>query len=261
MSIKKKLVTMMAGAMLMTSGVAGTANLMIAHSAVAQAATVGTRVTVKRNAKLYQIKLNKNKTKVVSVKKFTKHGRQLAIRGGKSRAFWSVKQGKTTYYYLGNQMGKMLAVRSQDTKHAKSVPSLAKFIKQNTKTENRNIQIPIKHVELDSLAVPAKVTTEAIYGVVGTDNKVQNATDKLPVGTQINVLFKVPGVFSSNKGNTEDGYYAKMGDKTIILPVNTTDLAEVSVPDQTTYQNNLAAKDKEYVQKQVQEYKEAHNLK
>ena len=238
----------------------GTSAVMMQAPAVVSAATYKNgRIHIKRGTKLYYIKLNSKKTAVESVKKYTQKGKQLAVRGGKSKAFWSVTKKGVKYYYIGSTNGRMLAVRARDTKHG-TVPTLAKYME--THSANKNIQIPIKHIDPATLALSAKVKSETIYGVVDTSsNKVSMASDKLQSGNQIKVMFKIAGMFKSSDGQSQDGYYAVMGDKTVVVPAGAVDIDENTVPDQTTFEQTLQTKDKEYVQQQVDQYKADHNIK
>lgn len=256
--LKNKLFIAVA-AISMMAPVGASAALMQAPAVVSAATYNNGNIHIKRGTKLYYIMLNSKQTGVKSIKKYSRKGKQLAVRGGKSKAYWSVTKKGVKYYYIGSTGGKMLAVRARDTKHG-SVPTLAKYME--THSANKNIQIPIKHIDPATLAVSAKIKSETIYGVVDTQsNKVNMASDKLQSGAQINVMFKITGMFKSSDGQAADGYYATMGDKTIIVPASAVDIAESSIPDQNTFEQTLQTKDKEYVQQQVDQYKADHNLK
>lgn len=253
--IKNKLFTLMATATMMAPA---------ALSTPVSAATTAPKpavVKIKKNSKLYYLKLNKGQTKVNKVLKYKLKGRQLAVKGGTSKAFWSVKRGKTTYYYLGNQKGKMLAVRAKDTtkKRGNVILSLAKYIKAHM--TSKNVKVPVKHIDIASLAMNAKTKTATIYGEVDSNGKIQTAQTQLPANTDVAVLFKIDNLFNSNQGASKAGYYAKMGDKTIVLPADSVNLNEAEVPDQTTFEQTVKDKDAAYVKQQVEQYKQDHNIK
>lgn len=256
--LKNKLFTAVA-AISMIAPVGASAVMMQAPAVVSAATYKNGTIHIKRGAKLYYIKLNSKQTNVKSVSKYTRKGRQLAVRGGKSKAYWSVTKKGVKYYYVGSTGGKMLAVRARDTKHG-YVPSLATYMESHS--ANQNVKVPVKHIDPASLAVSAKIKSETIYGVVDSStNKVNMASDKLQSGQQINVMFKISGMFKASDGQAQDGYYAVMGDKTIIVPASAVDIAETSVPDQSSFEQTLQAKDKEYVQQQVDQYKAEHHIK
>lgn len=202
---KNKLFTALAAVALLTGSgvglVSSNQNVTTVQAATKKAAKVA-RVRVKRGAALYQIKFNRQGTKVLKIIPLVQRGRRQALRGGSFPGIWSAKYKGVKYYYIGNSGNQFWSVRARDAKvtSKKHVPTINAFVKANQSKRQAAInkrQALAKSWQnkIDAArpkTFPAKVNAETTYWNV-VNGKIQTTTDKLSMGTNLTIIYKIGG--------------------------------------------------------------------
>lgn len=254
---KNKLFTALAAIALFTSAgaVVESNNFSTTVSAAKKATTA--KVRVKSGARLYRITFNKKGTKVLRIKPLVSKGRAQALRGGTFNAIWSKKYKGVNYYYIGNSGNTAWAVRTKDAKvmGKKKIPTITAYVKTNVAKANakKTARQALQKEWQDKLdaAKPktftGKTNTEATYFPQGQNNQFSNqpASDKLPLGTNLNIMCKAEG--KTSDGNSIDMYiaYDKDNNKMVIVPASQVSLDSGSASDVLT-QDQYTAANKNY---------------
>lgn len=274
---KNKLFTVLAAITLFTSTSVIVENNNFNTTVLAAKKTTTAKVKVKSGARLYHITFNKKGTKVIRINLLKNKGRVQALRGGTFNAIWSNKYKGTNYYYIGNNGKTAWAVRTKDAKviGKKRVPTITTFVKlnkakaakaqakQKAKVDARKALAKQWQDKIDAAkpkSFTGKVNTETIYGTVGSDNKIQQANDKLSMGTNLTIIYKINDVFKGSSNNS-NGYIAYDNDdkKTVLVPAAAVSLDNGSDADVLTQDQYSTAQ--KNVDSLYQQAKKALNIK
>lgn len=211
------------------------------------------KVRVKRGAALYQIKFNRQGTKVTRIIPLREKGRRQALRGGSFPGVWSAKYKGVKYYYIGNDGNKFWAVRARDAKVTtkKKVPTITAYVKNNVAKANAKVAARKAlqkswQAKLDAARpkiFTGKTNAKTIYYQPTSNKKLNNGS--LDIGTSLNILYKTQLSGTNNNGQTiKIDVYATIGSdgKTMwLVPIQSVSLdnSKDQIPDQTTYQNAI----------------------
>ncbi|WP_103662373.1 hypothetical protein [Lactobacillus sp. HT06-2] len=205
------------------------------------------RAVVRANAPAYTAKFDKNVTKVTKVVRYKTNGKKAYMRAKTfSIAFYFNYKG-TKYYCL---KGSALTVKAKDAKLTRKAPSFKKSVvyKNARKIEAENAAKKAKANEwqskLDAItdqmkSYSAKTNDGASYVEVNSDGKTSQDIQKMPIGTELTVIYKIPGIFS-NGGNKADGYFAiTKDDKRVVVAASQVSLddSNAKVLTQDEYSN------------------------
>lgn len=211
------------------------------------------RVRVKRGAALYQIRFNRQGTKVTKIVPLREKGRKQALRGGSFPGIWSAKYKGVKYYYIGNAGNQYWAVRARDAKVTtkKKVPTITAFVKANQAKANAKVAARKAlqkswQAKLDAArpkVYTGKTNAKAPYYYQTSDKK--TAQGSLDIGTSLNILYKrqLSGQNASGQQIKFDAYAVLSSDGKSIWLVPTQyvslDNSNAQVPDITTYENSV----------------------
>lgn len=247
MKFKKLAVMLSAAALIAPVGATVvSSNASTVVQAARTKASANAYVAVRRNAIAYRITFNKTDTKIIRIAPAkTKNGKHyLRLKSGRTRAYWSYRYKRVTYYYIGGRY----AVRAKDAKRvgSKRVPTLTSIMKANQAKLNAAKAKLTAWQNKISAAMPkpvaGKTNTASVYWVMSQDGKTfSKAGSELPAGSQIEILFKDDAMLTSSNGSTQAAYFAEYNGSKIIVPaaVVTLDQANAAVPTMQEYANAI----------------------
>lgn len=213
-------------------------------------------VYVKINTPAYRAILNKDATKVAKVIRYKQKGKKAYMRPGKFMALFYFNYKGTKYYYIRIGEG-ALVVKAKNTNKLdkRKIPSYKNSSIYQAIVKAKNAQNARKdwQAKLDAAqpkTYSAKTNAGSQYFTIDSNGKGTLASDELPIGTPLTVIFSTD---LSRGSQSVKGYCAQTSDgKMIVIPADSVSLDDSSaqVLDQKSYE--AAVKNYNNLKKQAQ---------